>query len=183
MLAMRFLTAIALAMLFVAPLGRAQHPVPAVSTARSSSSQTGAATPRSVALASPSADRPLSTAPEWAALVNRTADSTESGLSRRHRIGGLYLTFGAIGLTGGPVCGIVVYKFFRIGSRSNSFFPNALGSMFIIPAIGFAALGIYTTIRGVRILQGKAAPVIRIPASATSPPPHHQSFLSVTIPL
>jgi len=111
-------------MLLVAPLGHAQHSVPLAPTARSSSSQTGAATPRSVALASPSADRPLSTAPEWAALANRTADPTESGLSRRHRVGGLYLTFGAIGLTGGTVCGIVVYKFFRIGSRSNSFFSE-----------------------------------------------------------
>jgi hypothetical protein len=176
---MRLLIAFGLATLIAVPLSYAQHPACTIPLGRSSHPQTGTFTTRSTT----TADWPLSTASKWAALVKRTADSTDDGLSRRHRIGGLHLTFGAIGLTGGTVSGMAAYKFFRIGGRSNSFFPKALGSMFIIPAIGFTALGIYTTIRGIRILQGKAAPVIRIPGSAPSPPPRHQSPLSVTISL
>ena len=180
---MRCVLTICATLLLAVPFSHAQQPVPAVSTARSSSSQAGSATPRSVALASPSADRPLSTVPEWAALRSRTVDSTNGGLSRRARIGGLHLTLGAIGLTGGTVSGIGVYRLFSSGIESGSTFPKALGTMLIIPAIGFTALGIYTTIRGIRILQGKAAPVIRIPGSAPSPPLRHQSPLSVTISL
>jgi hypothetical protein len=107
----------------------------------------------------------------------------DEGLSRRERIGGLYLTFGAIGLTGGTVSGVGVYRLFSTGTESGATFPKALGAMLIIPAIGFTALGIYTTIRGIRILQGKAPPVIRIPGSAPSPPPRHQSPPSITISL
>ena len=179
-------------MLLAAPLSHAQQPVPAVSTARSSSSQAGSATPRSVALASPSADRSLSTAPEWAALRSRTADSTETDPAlRAQRIeGGIHLTFGTILLGGGVFSGVVAYKLFRNPTDSEliRMLSFITGGVFVVSAIGFTALGIYAMRRGIRILKGEAPPIGWVPGPHFSTLHHSSPFsqhssLSITIPL
>jgi hypothetical protein len=179
---MRCPTTLGLIVLLAIPLSHAQQPTRTAFVARSSLSQAGTFTARSTTTAT----RPLSTAPEWAALASRTGDSTRTALTRQDRrvLGGLHLTIGAIGLGGGTLTGIGAYKLLSSSGDSEwSSLGTSLGIVLLAGAVSLTGTGIYMTIQGIRILQGKAPSAIPIPRSAAPPLLRDHSPLSLTIPL
>lgn len=164
---MRFLIPVGLTVLFAVPLGHAQQTAPSVST-RPVLSETTSWTAGPPALAPRPASRLTTVSP------NGTADSTRTGLTRRDRrvLGGLHLTIGALGLGGGTVSGIGAYQLLSGSGESEwAVLGTGMGIVLLGGAASLIGTGIYMTIRGIRILQGKAPPVGWRAQPSPSPPP------------